>query len=100
MATNLGLVMHAAEADAHEGAAHRPRDGLAKRSLADAGRPDEAQDRRLAGRRELAHSEVLDDPLLDLFEPKMVGVENFPRLRDIDRLGSGRAQGSSISQSR
>ena len=48
VAADLGLVVHAAEADAHEFAAHGAGDRLAERGLADAGRADEAQDRRLA----------------------------------------------------
>jgi hypothetical protein len=42
MAADLGLVVHAAEAHAHELAAHGARDRLAERGLADAGRPDKA----------------------------------------------------------
>ena len=50
VAADLGLVVHAAEADARELAAGRARDALAERGLADAGRADEAQDRALARR--------------------------------------------------
>ncbi len=42
MASDLGLVMHAAEAEPHEFAAHGAGDRLAERGLADAGRADEA----------------------------------------------------------
>ena len=45
VAADLGLVAHAAERDAHELAPERAGDALAERSLADAGRADEAQDR-------------------------------------------------------
>ena len=85
MAADLGLVVHAAQADAHELAVHGARDRLAERRLADAGRPDEAQDRRLAVRRELAHRQVLDDAPLDLVEPVVVLVEDAARLADVDR---------------
>ena len=47
MAAQLGLVVHAAQAEPLELAAQRPGDRLAERRLADAGRADEAQDRRL-----------------------------------------------------
>ena len=100
MAADFRLVVHAAEADAHELAAHGARDRLAERGLADAGRTDEAQDRRLALRRELAHREIFDDPPLDLVEIVMVLVEDAPRLDDVDRLLLGQRPGSSISQSR
>ena len=86
MAADFRLVVHAAETDADEFAAHGARDRLAERGLADAGRPDEAQDRRLALRRELAHGEIFDDPPLDLVEVVMVLVEDAPRLDDVDRL--------------
>ena len=85
VAADLGLVVHAAEADAHELAVHGAGDRLAERGLADAGRPDEAQDRRLALRRELAHREILDDAPLDLVQAVMILVEDAPRLGDVDR---------------
>ena len=45
MAADLGFVAHAADREPHELAAHRARDRLSERRLADAGRSDEAQDR-------------------------------------------------------
>ncbi len=45
MAPDLGLIVYAAERDAHEVAAGRLRDRLAERGLADARRTDQAQDR-------------------------------------------------------
>jgi hypothetical protein len=53
--------LDAAEANARELAVHCSGDRPAERSLAGAGRPDEAQDRRLAVRRELAHREIFYD---------------------------------------
>ena len=50
VAADLRLVAHAAERDAHELAPERARDRAAERGLADAGRPDEAQDRASSGR--------------------------------------------------
>ena len=50
VAADLRLVVHAAQAHAHELAPGRLRDALAERGLADAGRADEAQDRALARR--------------------------------------------------
>ena len=79
MAADLGLVAHAAQAHADELAAGRLRDRLAERGLAHAGRPDEAQDRRLQPVDALLHREVLDDALLDLLEAVMVGVEDLHR---------------------
>ena len=86
MAADFGFVVHAAEANAHEFAVHGARDRLAERSFADAGRTDEAQDRRLAVRREFPHGEIFDDPPLDLVEIVVVLVEDAPRFGDVDRL--------------
>ena len=93
MAADFRLVVHAAEADADEFAVHGARDRLAERGLADAGRSDEAQDRRLALRRELAHGEIFDDPPLDLVEVVVVLVEDAPRFGDVDRLLLGQRPG-------
>ncbi len=86
MAADFRLVVRAAEGDAHELSVHGARDRLAERRLADAGRSDEAEDRRLALRGELAHGEILDDTPFDLVEVVMVLVEDAPRLLDVDRL--------------
>ena len=77
MAADLGLVAHAAERHAHELAAGRLGDRLAERGLADAGRADEAEDRPLQLVRAALHGEVFDDPLLDLVEAVMIGVEHL-----------------------
>ena len=100
VAADLRLVVHAAEADAHEFAVHGARDRLAERGLADAGRADEAQDRRLALRRELAHGEIFDDAALDLVEAVVVLVEDVARLGDVDRLFLGQASTAARSASR
>ena len=55
----------------------------AERGLADAGRPDEAEDRALLVLLELADREVLDDALLDLLEAVVVLVEDLAHLRDV-----------------
>ncbi len=93
VAANLGLVVQAAQADADELAPHGLGDGLAERGLADPRRTGEAQDRRLALGRELAHGQELQDPGLDLLQAVVVGVEDLPRLLDVDGLGLGRRPG-------
>ena len=85
VAADLGLVVHAAQAHAHELASRRLGDALAERGLAHAGRADEAQDRAAARGIELAHREVLEDAPLDLLEAVVVLVEDAPRLGDVDR---------------
>ena len=108
MAADLRLVADAAERHAHELAVERPRDRLADRRLAGAGRPDQGQDRAAAlvvrdaaVLAELAHGEVLDDAVLHVVEAGVIGVEHLPRVR------SGRASprdrfdhGTAMSQSR
>ena len=79
MAADLGLVADAAQREADEVAARGLGQRLAKRGLADARRADQAQDRALHLVDALLHGEILDDPLLDLLQAVMVGVE--------DRLG-------------
>jgi hypothetical protein len=86
VAADLRLVVHAPERDPLELAARGARDRLAERGLADARRPDEAQDRALAARVELPDGEMLEDAPLDLIEAVMVLVEDLPRLGDVDRL--------------
>jgi hypothetical protein len=74
---DLRLIVHAAERHAHEVAAGRPRDRLAERGLADAGRADKAQDRpgQLVGA--LLDGEVFDDAFLDLLQAEVIVVENL-----------------------
>src|SRR5262249_62058407 len=72
VAADLRLIMHTAEAYPDERPAHGARDRLPERGLANARRSNEAKDRRLALRRQLAHGEIFDDPALDLLQPEMV----------------------------
>ena len=66
---------------------HRPRDRLAERGLADAGRADEAQDRALHVALQLPHGQVLDDAILDLVEVVVVLVEDAARFDGIEAIG-------------
>ena len=60
-------------------------DRLAQRRLADAGRADEAHDRRARRvRLELAHGEQLEDPVLDLGDVVVVLVEHLARMRQVE----------------
>ena len=72
---DLGLVTHATEGDAHERPAGRLGDRAPERGLADPGRAGQTQDRPLAPARQLEHGHVLEDPLLDVVEAEVVGVE-------------------------
>ena len=80
MAADLGLVAHAADADALELAPERAGDRAAERGLADAGRADEAEDRAARVGLEPAHGEELEDPVLDLLDVVVVLVEHLARV--------------------
>ncbi len=101
VAADLGLVMDAAQARAHEFAPGRLGDRLAERRLADAGRADEAQDRAAAARLQLLHREIFEDAARHLLQPEMVLVERLARLGEVDdALGPHGPRPSSTSQSR
>ena len=84
MTADLGLVMRAAEADADKFAARGAGDALAERGLADARRPDKAQDRAAAARVQLLDRQIFEDAPLDLGQAIMIGVEDAARLGDVD----------------
>ena len=84
VAADLGLVAHAADADALELAAQRAGDRAAERRLADAGRADEAQDRALRVRVEAPDGEELEDAVLHRLQPVVVGVEHLARVREVE----------------
>ena len=48
----------------------------------------------------LAHREVLEDPVLDLLEVVVVGVEHLARVGDVEVVLGPLDQGSSTSHSR
>jgi hypothetical protein len=95
---DLGLVAHAAERHAHELTVERARDRLADRGLARPGRSDQGQDRARALvlrdatlLAQLAHGQVLDDPLLHVLEARVVGVEDLARDLGVEPLVGLRA---------
>ena len=79
MPADFTFIAHAAQGHAHELASRRTSDGLAERSLADAGRPHEAENRRLHLAHALLNGEILKDPLLHLFKAGMILVKNAGR---------------------
>src|SRR4029077_13156046 len=92
VAADLRLVPDTAQGDPDELAAHGPRDRLAERRLADAGRADQgehgtgapaADDPEAAAAAPLAHPQVLDAPALHVVEPGVVLVEDLPRAGDV-----------------
>src|SRR5581483_10275247 len=88
--TDLGLVPNAAEREPDELPTHRARDRAAERRLPDAGRSDEAEDRAPGILSQLAHGEILENPVLDLLEVEVVLVEHLARVADVEVvLGRG-----------
>ena len=77
MAADFGFIAHAAERHADELAAGGLRDRHAKRSLADARRSDEQQNRTLRILHHAAHGEEFENALFDFFEPVVIGFEHF-----------------------
>ena len=107
VAPDLGLVPHATQGDPHEAPPEGAGHGLAEGGLADAGRPDQGDDgaRPPAGGArlvhaslgpQLAHGQELDDPLLDLVEARVVGVEDLAGRGHVElirgALGPGQAE--------
>ncbi len=95
MAADLGLVVDAAETDADELAPQRPRDRLADRGLAGAGRPDQGEDRAVGAGvvlvlaallAQLADRDELGDPALDVVEAGVVGVEHLAGVGGVEPL--------------
>ena len=83
MAADFRFVTNAAERHAHEFTTRRVGDRLAKRCLADARRPDEAEDGPLELVRPRLHGEILKDALLDLLQAIMLLVEDRLRFGDV-----------------
>ena len=93
VAADLRLVADAAERHAHELAVERASDRLADRGLAGPGRADQRQDRAgtLVGLdsallAKLANRQVLDDAVLDVAEPGVIGVEHLACVRRVEPL--------------
>ena len=93
VAADLGLVPDAAERHPHELAVERAGDRLADRGLAGPGRADQGEDRAgaLVGLdaallAQLAHGEVLDDAVLHVGQPGVIGVEHLTRVRRVEPL--------------
>ena len=82
MAANLGLVAHAAQRHAHELAARRLGNRHAQRGLADARRPDEAENRALRILHQLPHGEKFKNAFLDFLQAVVVRVQDLLRVLD------------------
>src|ERR1700676_1623903 len=76
MPAYLAFIVDAAEAEPNEFAIGRASDTLAKRSLADAGRADEAKDRALDIGVELAHCQIFKNAPFHFLKRIMILVED------------------------
>ena len=84
VAADLRLVADAADRDPLEAAPERAGDRAPEAGLADAGRADEAEDRAARLGPQLADRQVLEDPVLDLLEVVVVGVEDLAGVLDVE----------------
>ena len=91
VAADFRFVVHAPHRDARELAAQRPRDGLAERRLPHARRSHEAQDGALQNRPELQHGQVVENPVLHLFQVVVILVQNLGRPFHVHLRGGGHA---------
>ena len=87
VAADLRLVADPADRDPLELAAQGAGDRAPERGLADSRRPDEAEDRTVRVRVQGPHGEVLEDPVLDLLEVVVVGVEHLAGVPEIEVVG-------------
>src|SRR5690606_16538916 len=85
VAADLRLVADPAERDADELASQRLGDAAPQRRLPDPRRPDEAEDRPLLLRVQLADGQEFDEALLDLVQVVVVAVEDLTRVLEVDR---------------
>src|SRR5690606_4860368 len=92
-APDRGLVPDAAQGPPDELAPEGAGDGRAERAPAPPGRADEQEDRAALAvgvgldpplGAELANGEMLDDALFDVVEPGVIGLEDRPRLVEVD----------------
>jgi hypothetical protein len=83
VAADLGLVSYAADRDSLELAAKGLRDRAAEAGLSDPRRADEAEDRPRRFGVQLADGEVLEDPVLDLLQVVVVGVQHLSGVGDV-----------------
>ena len=83
MAADFRFIAHAAQRHADELAAGRLGDRHAERSLAHAGRSDEAENRAFGIFHQLADGEKFEDALLDFLQAIMIFVQSFLGPRDV-----------------
>src|SRR5579885_2942336 len=93
MPANFGLVVNAAQREAHKLAVQRLRDRAAKRGLAYAWRPHKAENRAAHRGGELAHSDIFQDALFDLWQPVVVLFKDGGGFTHIETVNGDLAPG-------
>src|SRR5664280_1208454 len=88
MTAHFRLVPNAAKGDMDELSVKRLRNGFAQRCLANARRPDKTKNRTLGLVRKLAHCKILEYPVLNLFKPIVVLVQNLACTLQVNLVGS------------
>ncbi len=86
MAADLGLVVHAAQGDAHKLAAQSPRNGTTERGLAHTGRAQKTKQRSMDPAAQLVNREVVEDAFFDVIQVVVILVEHGARGAQIHRI--------------
>ena len=89
MAAQLGLIVQPAEAGTLEFTVHGAGDRLAQRRLADARRPDEAQDRGFGLRVQFQHRQVFEDAFFDFAKIEVILVQHRAGAIEVDDIDRG-----------
>jgi hypothetical protein len=84
VAADLRFVAHTAHGDALEAAPHRVRDRAPERSLADARRTHEAENRGARVRLEPTHGEELEDAVLHALDVVVITVEHLACVAEVE----------------
>ena len=83
MAADLRLVVDAAQRQTQIFLIERLGNGVPDGRLAGPGRTDQAEDRARALLRQLEYGQIFQDPLLDLFQPVVVALEDLLRAGEV-----------------
>src|SRR5208337_2792916 len=83
VSSDLRFVPNTAERNADEFSSKSPRDRFCEGCFSDARRSDEAQNLSLHLLHEIKHGNMLKNPLLRLFQPEMIVVENAFNVVDL-----------------
>ena len=86
MASNLRLVSDPTQGHAHETSPHGLGDGAAERGLADARRPDQAEDGALASglAAQLVYGQELEDAFLHAMQIGVVAFQDLARVLQVE----------------